>query len=110
MEKDFRAFFVLEETIIEIRRNSIFWKYYCQGKLIHVLHFSETAVSFYPSSRKVFFNEIFHSDCWKRIFWLVETVFVCSEFSLYVETVTKINGSQFLKKNHILTNENWFLG
>ena len=76
------------------------------GQHFFFLHFSETAVSFYPSSRKVFFNEIFHSGWWKRIFWLVETVFVCSEFSLYVETVTKINGRQYLKKNHILTNEN----
>ena len=28
------------------------------------LHFSETTVSFYPSSRKAFFNEIFHSGWW----------------------------------------------
>ena len=35
METYFRVFFVLEETIIEIRRNSIFKKCYRQGKLIH---------------------------------------------------------------------------
>ena len=35
METYFRVFFALEETIIEIRRNPIFKKYYCQGKLIH---------------------------------------------------------------------------
>ena len=77
MEKDLRAFFAPEETIIENRKNSFFKKYYCYGKLIMVgetdfpasgqyffLHFSETTVSFYPSSRKAFFNEIFHFGWW----------------------------------------------
>ena len=67
--------------------------------------FLETPVSFFPSNRKVFFYEILHSGRWKRIFRLFETVIVCSEFFLLLETVTKINGSQFLKKDHILTNE-----
>ena len=70
--------------------------------------FSETPVSFSPSSRKVFFNEILHSGWWKWIFWLVETVFVYAELYLKLEIVIKINGSQFLEKEHILTNENWF--
>ena len=34
METDFRAFFLLVETIIEIRQNSIFLKNYCYEKLI----------------------------------------------------------------------------
>ena len=37
-------------------------------------------------------------------------VFFCSEFFLSVKTVTDISGGQFLKKGHILTNENWFSG
>ena len=75
METDFRAFFLLMETIIEIRRNPMFIKYFCQGKLIPVgeidflasenhffVHFSGTLASdsrkvFFPSSRKVFFNK-----------------------------------------------------
>ena len=60
--------------------------------------FSETRVSLFPSSRKVFFNEILHSGWWKRIFWLVENVFVCSEF--FLKAATKINESQFFKKDH----------
>ena len=50
-------------------------------------------------------------------FRLVETdflasgnVFFWSEFFLYLETVTDISEGQFLKKDHILTNENWFSG
>ena len=35
IETDFRAFFLQVETIIEIRRNSVFIKYSCKGKLIH---------------------------------------------------------------------------
>ena len=76
------------------------------GNHFFSLCLSETPVSFFPSSRKVFFNEMLHPRWWKRIFWLVETVFVCSEFFLEVETITKVNGRQFLKKDHILTNEN----
>ena len=34
MKTDFRAFFLLLETIIEIRQNSIFKRYYCQEKFI----------------------------------------------------------------------------
>ena len=34
---------------------------------------------YFPSSGSVFFNEILHSDQWKEIFWLVETVFFCLE-------------------------------
>ena len=66
-----------------------------------ILHFSESPDSFVPSNRKVFFNEIFHSGWWKWMSWLVETVFVCSQFFHVVETVSKINGNQFLKKGHI---------
>ena len=65
------------------------------------LNFLETPTSdsFFPSSRKVFFNEIFHSGQWKRILALVETVFFC-----LMETVTEI--SQLFKKGDIITNEN----
>ena len=42
------------------------------------------------------------SGYWKP-FWFAQS------FSS-VENVTEINGSQFLKKDHILTNENWFMG
>ena len=52
------------------------------------LHFSEVPVSFFPSGRKVFFNEILHSDLRKRIFWLLETVFFCTEVFFQVGTVT----------------------
>ena len=40
----------------------------------------------------------------------MDTILVCSEFFLKLETVTKINGRQFFKKDHILTNENWASG
>ena len=56
-------------------------------------------------SRKVFFYEILHSGWWKQIFRLLETVLVSSEFFLQSETVTKLNGSQFVKKTHILTKK-----
>ena len=96
METDFSASFLLVETIIEIRRNWVFKKLFLLGKAyswqgkrtfrsvktIFFLHFSETPVSFFPSRRKVFFNEILHSSWWKQIFWLIETVFDCSEFFL----------------------------
>ena len=65
------------------------------------LVFSETTVGLFTFSRKVFFNKMLHFGWWKLIFWLVETVFVGSEFFLSVETVTEINGSQFLKEDHI---------
>ena len=35
METDFRAYFLLVETIIEIRKNSVFKKYSSKGELIH---------------------------------------------------------------------------
>ena len=56
------------------------------------------------------FNEIIHSDYWKRIFSLVKTVFFCSEFFFWVETIIDISGGQFLKEDYISTNENWFSG
>ena len=51
METDFRAFILLVETIIEIRQNSVFKKYYCyitdfRVETILFLRFSETRVSF----------------------------------------------------------------
>ena len=78
METDFKACFLLVETIVEIRQNPIFKTYFCWGKLFllgetdfrltifgnHFFrHFSETptADSVFSSSRKVFFNEIFQS-------------------------------------------------
>ena len=92
METDFRAFFLLVETIIEIRRNSVIKN--AMGSLFMVGEmdlpasgnhffspFFRDSCQLFPSSRKVFFNEILNSGWWKRIFWLVETVFVCSEFS-----------------------------
>ena len=80
METDFSAFFLLVETIIRIRLNSVFKKYSCKGKQMvgeknfpanrnhSPLHFSEAIVSFFPSSRKVFFNKTLYSSWWKRIF------------------------------------------
>ena len=95
METDFRAFFLLVETIIEIRRNSVFKKYFCQGKLVRGREneflgqwksffspFCRDSCQFFPSRRKVFFKEILHSGWWKRICCLVKTVFVCSELFL----------------------------
>ena len=74
------------ETIIGIRRKQ-FWEkelIFSGGQLIFwlgesiFLHFSGTPAS-------VFFNEILHSDQWERIFWLVETVFFCSELFPSIE-------------------------
>ena len=42
--------------------------------------FFDTPVSFFPSSRKVFFYEILHSGWWKQIFRLLETVLVFSSY------------------------------
>ena len=120
MEMDFRAFFLLVEIIIEIMQNPVFKKHSCKGKLIHgrengffswwkpffLSIFQRLLSVFFPSSRKIFFNKILYSGWWKRIFWLVETIFVCSEFYLQLETVTKINKSQCLKIDHVLTNKN----
>ena len=103
------------ETIIEIRWNSILKNITARARSLLVVEETDFPASenhfflsifrdscqFYPSSTKVFFNQILHSGWWKRIFWLVENVFVCSEFFLQVKTVSKIK--------HILTNENWFL-
>ena len=58
----------------------------------------------------MFFNKFLHSGWWNRTFFLVEIVFVSSEFFLCAKTVTEFNRSQFLKKDHILVNENRFLG
>ena len=103
------------ETIIEIRWNSILKNITARGSLLVVeetdfpasgnyffLSIFGDSCQFYPSSTKVFFNQILHSGWWKLIFWLVENVFAYSEFFLQVKTVSKIN-------KHILTNENWFL-
>ena len=45
----------------------------------------------------------------------METDFLASEnrfrlLRVEVETATEVNGNQFLKKDRIVTNENWFLG
>ena len=53
METDFRAFFLLVETIIEIRRNSVFKKYSCKRSLFMV---GETD---FPTSGDHFFFSIF---------------------------------------------------
>ena len=82
-EMDFRALFLLVETIIEIRQNSIF-KLFLLGEVysfyflrkrilrlvesIFFLHFSETPVSFFQSSRIVFLNEILYSG-WFSFGW-----------------------------------------
>ena len=78
MKTDFRAFFVLVETIMESRQNSTFKNIPARGSLFmaeetdfpasgnHFFSvFSDTPVSFFLSSRKVFFNEILHSDWWR---------------------------------------------
>ena len=60
-------------------------------------HFSETP------ARKNFYRlvEKYFSGQWKP-FCFVQSCF------LSMETVTEISGSQFLKKDHILTSENQF--
>ena len=75
------------------------------GENIFLLHFSETPVSFFCLVEKYFSTKFFipgggngFSAYWKP-FWFPQS------FSS-VENVTEINGSQFLKKDHILTNEN----
>ena len=65
--------------------------------------------AFFPFNGNAFFNEILHSGWWKRIFWLVETLSFVQRFFLLVETVTEISESQFLRKEHILTNVTDFL-
>ena len=45
-------------------------------------------IVYFPSSGRVFFNETLHSYQWKRIFWLLETVFFYTEAFLQEETVT----------------------
>ena len=100
MKTDFRAFFLLVETITEIRPNSVFKNIPARGSLFKIgetdipasgkhffSRFFRDSCQFFPSSRKVFFNEILHSGSWKRIFWLVETVSVCSEFSLWKKSL-----------------------
>ena len=75
MKTGFRAFFLLVQTIIEIRKNFVFKKI-CKGEFIpalgetdfpasgnHIfLHVSETPACFFASSGKVFFNENLHSS------------------------------------------------
>ena len=70
---------------------------------IFFLHFSETPVKFFPSFRKVFFNEILHSGWWKRISWLA---FAQSFSSKWRPSLKLMEANFYL----ILTNENWFLG
>ena len=84
----FRAFFLLGEIIIEIRRNSVFRIYSCKRKLIH------GRGNGLSRQRKPFFSPFFRGSCqffyvWKKSifqrnpsFRLVEIVFVCSEFFL----------------------------
>ena len=50
-------------------------------------------IVFLSSSGKVFFNNILHSGWWKRIFWLVETVFLCSE--VFPSSGNSPSGSSF---------------
>ena len=75
------------------------------------LHFSQTPAgdSSLPSSGNIFFNKIPHSSQCKWIFWLVESAFFCSEVFPFSETIAEISGSQFLKKDQILTNVTDFL-
>ena len=95
METDFRAFFLLVETIIEIRQNSVFKNIPARESSFMVretnflasgnhffLYFFRDSCQFFLSSRKVFLNEILHFGWWERIFWLVETDFVSSEIFL----------------------------
>ena len=81
-----RAILLLVETIIGIRSKQSKKELILASeqmifqlvKIIFFLHFSETP-AFFPFNGNVFFNEILHSGWWKRIFWLVETHFFCSE-------------------------------
>ena len=73
METDFRAFFLLVETIIEIRRNSVFKNIPARGSLFMVeetdfpasgnhfffLYFSETLISFFRLVEKYFSTKSF---------------------------------------------------
>ena len=97
MGTDFRAFFLLVETITGIRRNPIFKKCFCWGKQIFRLM---EAISFLHFSETLARGNGF-SGWWKPLYF-VQRLF------LMVETVTSINRSQFWKKDHSLTNENWF--
>ena len=49
----FYVFFLLVETTIEIRRNSVFKKYSCEGKLIYV------GGTDFPASGNYFFSPFF---------------------------------------------------
>ena len=122
METDFRAFFLLVETIIEIRRNSIFKKHNCQRSLFVVgetdfpaggnhffLSFTEHLVSFFCLLEK-YFSKLSFVPAGGNGFSDQRKPFLFAQSFSSVETVTKINASLFLKKYHILTNENWFLG
>ena len=66
-----------EKELILASGELIFW-------LVKIIFFSIfqrllPMIVYFLSSGSVFFNKILHSDSWKRIFWLVETVFICSE-------------------------------
>ena len=53
----FWTFFLIVETIIEIRCNSIFEKYYCYGKLIR------GRGNAFPASGNHFFSSFFRDSC-----------------------------------------------
>ena len=109
------AISLLVETIIGIRRKQ-FWekelilasgqRIYWLVEIILFFIFQKLlpGIVYFPSNWSVFFNGIFHSNWWKRIFWLVETVFLRLEFFLQVETVTYISGSQIFKKEIVSTD------
>ena len=101
METDFRAFFMLVETIIETGWDIIFKKYSCQGK-----HSCQKKLIFWLVETSDFFRlvEKYFQQNLSEYIWLVETVFFCLDYFLLLETVTEISGRQFLKKDYTLTN------
>ena len=92
METDFWAFFLVVE-LLKLEWNHFF------------LRFSDTLASnsFFYVQRVVFYNEIFHSSWWKKISGHWKPFSFIQSLFLEVEIATEITGSQFLKKDHILT-------
>ena len=85
---------MVEETDFPARGNHFF------------VHFSGTPVSFLRLVEKYFSTKSFiPAD-----FLASGNRFHLLKVFFSVETVTKNNGSQYLKKDHILTIENQFLG
>ena len=124
IEADFRAFILLVETIIEIRRNIQYLKNISAREILFLeeeMDFPASGNHFFPFLRdscqflfrlveKYFSTKSFIPVSGNRFFGLWNPFSFVQSFSLDVETVTEISRSQFLKKDHILTNKNRFSG